>query len=63
MFVSFVSRTAPLAAVVLLAAAVAVDRLSGIAAQSGPPAPSNLTAVVDGSNVTLSWRGARAGLV
>jgi hypothetical protein len=63
MFVSFVSRTAPMVAVVLLGAGVAIDRSSGIAAQSGHPAPTDLTAVVDGSNVTLSWRGARAGQI
>jgi predicted phage tail protein len=64
MFLSYVSRTALVVALVVLGVAVvAVDRWSGVAAQSGPPAPANLTASVDGSTVSLSWShgGGQAG--
>jgi hypothetical protein len=64
MSLSFVSRTAPVAALLLLGVGVlAVDRWSGIAAQSGPPAPSNLTASVDGSTVALSWSSSARGVL
>jgi hypothetical protein len=64
MFLSYVSRTAPIAALVLLGVGVlGVDRWSGIAAQSGPPAPSNLTASVDGSTVALSWSSSASGVL
>jgi hypothetical protein len=64
MFSFFVSRTAPVVALVLLGVGVvAVDRWSGIAAQSGPPAPSNLTASVDGSTVALSWTSSASGVL
>jgi hypothetical protein len=57
MFLSYVSRTASVVTLVALgAAAVAVDRWSGLSAQAGPPAPTNLTAAVSGANVNLSWR-------
>jgi hypothetical protein len=64
MFLSFVSRTAPIGALVLLGVgALAVDRWSGIAAQSGPPAPANLRGSVDGSNVALSWSSSASGVL
>ena len=61
MFLSYVSRTAPAVAWVVLGAAVCVGGCSRlIAAPSPPAAPASLSAEVDGSTVTLSWRSAGA---
>ena len=64
MFLSYVSRTAPRVALIVLGAAVCVGGWSRLIAASAPPAaPVNLSATVDGSNVTLSWRESAAGSV
>ena len=58
MFLSYVSRTAPRMALIVLGAAVCVGGWSRLIAASAPPAaPVNLSATVDGSNVKLSWQG------
>ena len=64
MFLSYVSRTAPTVALVVLGTAVCVGGWSRlIAAPAAPLAPVSLSAAVDGSNVTLSWRSAPGALL